>query len=69
MARYAKCAGPRDPSLAEVDRTTNADANAHYSDTTGLGTSDWTIQAYWDGNAQYQGATSPSCHVFVQTVR
>jgi hypothetical protein len=59
---------PTDPSLTEVDRTTNADANAHYSDTTGLASSDWTVQAYWDGNAGYQGATSPSCHVFVQVI-
>jgi hypothetical protein len=48
------------------NRNTTTDANSQYSDTASLSEGDWTIQAYWDGDSQYQTATSSSCHVFVQ---
>jgi hypothetical protein len=57
---------PADPAESEVDRSATTTSSSSFSDSVVLGGGDWSVQAYWNGDAQTQGATSASCEVFVQ---
>jgi hypothetical protein len=44
--------------------TVTTDSNSHYSSSAFLAYGTWSIEAHWNGDAQYQAATSPTCTVF-----